>query len=69
MYSCSTPYMFDIILLQDYLPATAETVFIVSMAGLCCFGSSYVTSAFPFTADQFIGASGEQFSVAVYWIM
>ena len=38
--------------------------------GLCCIGfSCYAASAFPFAADQLIGASGEQLSFAVYWMM
>ena len=59
-----------LILLQDYLPATAETICVLFTAGLCCIGAScYVANAFPFAADQLIGASGEQLSFAVYWIM
>ena len=59
-----------LILLQDYLPTTAETICVLCTAGLCCIGAScYVANAFPFAADQLIGASGEQLSFAVYWIM
>ena len=59
-----------LILLQDYLPTTAETVCVLCTAGLCCTGTScYVACVFPFVADQLIGASGEQLSFVVYWIM
>ena len=59
-----------LILLQDYLPTTAETICVLFTAGLCCIEAScYVANAFPFAADQLIGASGEQLSFAVYWIM
>ena len=57
------------ILFKDYLPPTAEAVFVMCTAGLICIGSScYLACAFPFTADQMIGASGEQLSFAVYWM-
>ena len=59
-----------LILLQDYLPATAQTICMLCTTGLCCIGAScYMANAFPFVADQLIGASGEQLSFAVYWIM
>ena len=59
-----------LILLQDNLPTVAETASVLCTAGLCCIGTScYVPSLFPFTADQLIGASGEQLSFATYWIM
>ena len=59
-----------LILLQDYLPTTAQTIFVLCTTGLCCVGAScYMANAFPFTADQLIGASGEQLSFAVYWMM
>ena len=57
-------------LLQDYLPTTAERICVLCTGGLCCIGTScYVACIFPFAADQLIGASGEQLSFAVYWIM
>ena len=59
-----------LILLQDFLPAIVETICVLYATGLCCTGAScYVANAFPFLADQLIGASGEQLSFAVYWIM
>ena len=59
-----------LILLQDYLPTTAQTICMLCTTGLCCIGAScYMANAFPFVADQLIGASGEQLSFAVYWIM
>ena len=55
-------------LLKCYLPTTAKAVFVICMVGLTSTGSScYMASAFPFVADQMIGASGEQLSFAVYW--
>ena len=63
---------FNILLmfLQDYLPTTAETVILLCTAGICCIGGScYVACIFPFVADQLIGASGEQLSFAVYWLL
>ena len=58
-----------LILLQDHLPATAETICVMCTTGLCCIGAScYTANAFPFAADQLIGASGEQLSFAVYWL-
>ena len=56
-----------LILLQDYLPTTAQTICVLCMTGLYCIGAScYMANAFPFIADQLIGASGEQLSFAVY---
>ena len=56
--------------LQGYLPSTVQTVFVVLGEVLCCTGAScYLVCVFPFTADQLIGASGEQLSFAMYWIM
>ena len=56
--------------LQDYLSTTAETICVLCTTGLCCIGTScYVACGFPFLADQLIGASGEQLSFAVYWMM
>ena len=56
--------------LQNYLPTAAETIFVLCTAELCCIGTScYAVGAFPFAADQLIGASGEQLSFAVYWMM
>ena len=58
------------VLLQGYLPTTSETIFILCTTVMCCIGTScYVAGVFPFAADQLIGASGEQLSFAVYWIM
>ena len=54
---------------QHYLPTAAETVFVMCTAGLTCIGAScYVACVFPFSADQLIGASGEQLSFAIYWL-
>ena len=59
-----------LILLQDYLPATAETICVLCTTGLYCIGAScYMANIFPFAADQLIGASGEQLSFTVYWLM
>ena len=59
-----------LLFLQDYLSTTAETICVLCTTGLCCIGTScYVACVFPFAADQLIGASGEQLSFAVYWIM
>ena len=59
-----------LILLQGCLPTTVETVFVMCSTGLSCIGASYYWACvFPFTADQLIGASGEQLSFAIYWIM
>ena len=58
------------VLLQDYLPKISETIFILCTTVLSCIGTScYAACAFPFAADQLIGAYGEQLSFAVYWIM
>ena len=54
----------------NYLPTIAETICVLCTMGLCCIGAScYMANAFPFAADQLIGASGEQLSFAVYWLM
>ena len=59
-----------LILLQDYLPTTAQTIFVLCTTELCCIGAScYMANVFPFAADQLVGASGEQLSFAVYWLM
>ena len=59
-----------LILLQNYLPSVAKAMWVLCTTGLCCMGTScYLANAFPFVADQLIGASGEQLSFAVYWIM
>ena len=66
----SSPINILLLLLQDYLPTTAQTVFVVCTAGLCWSGSScYVACLFPLAADQLIGGFGEQLSFAVYWMM
>ena len=60
----------SLIVLKVYLPEKAETICVLCTTGLCCIGTScYVACVFPFAADQLIGASGEQLSFAVYWIM
>ena len=58
--------------LRDYSSSTTFTVetLMLLMEGLCCIGEScYVACALPFIGDQLIGASGEQLSFAIYWIM
>ena len=40
------------------------------LLGLHCIGGScYVACSFPFIGNQLIGASGEQFSFAMHWLM
>ena len=59
-----------LLFLQDNLPTTAETICVLCTAGLYYIGTScYAAGVFPFAADQVIGASGEQLSFAVYWMM
>ena len=51
------------VFLQDYLPTTAEIIYVLCATVLCCIGTScYVACVFPFAADQLIVASGEQLS-------
>ena len=58
------------LLLQKHLPNGVETILVICMTGLCCIGASCkVVCIFPFLADQLIGASAEQLSFAIYWIM
>ena len=57
---------------QHYLEltTTTKTAFSLINEGLCCVGGScYIACIFPFTGDQLIGASGEQLSFAMYWMM
>ena len=59
------------LIVQDYLELTTtiKTAFSLINEGLCCVGGScYSACILPFTADQLIGASGEQLSFAIYWI-
>ena len=59
-----------LLFLQNHLPTATETICVLCSVGLSCIGAScYVACAFPFVADQLIGASGEQLSFAVYWMM
>ena len=59
-----------LLILQMYLPSPAETVFAYFTEALCCIGGScYIACVIPFTADQLIGAFGEQLSFTVYWMM
>ena len=59
-----------LLFLHDYIPTMEETVIAMFSEGLCCIAAScYVACILPFTADQLIGASGEQLSFALYWIM
>ena len=59
-----------LIFLQGYLPSTVKVAFVVLGDGLCYTGGScYIACVLPFTADQLIGASGEQFSFGMYWVM
>ena len=56
--------------LQDYLETTPAITLALLVQGLCCVGGScYYACALPFIGDQLIGASGEQLSFAIYWIM
>ena len=59
-----------LVLVQDYLNLTTVTAFVLLIEGLCCIGiSCYSACLLPFTGDQLIGASGEQLSFAMYWMM
>ena len=65
-------FLFNIVLLllQDNIPTMAGKVIVILTAGLCCIAAScHMACILPFTADQLIGASGEQLSFASYWIM
>ena len=56
-------------LLQNYLSSTTVATLML-IEGLCCTGGScYTASTLPFIRDQLIGASGEQLSFAMYWMM
>ena len=56
--------------LQDYFTTTTAITLALLVQGLCCVGGScYFACALPFIGDQLIGASGEQLSFAIYWIM
>ena len=55
-------------LLQRYHASPAVITSLTE--GMCCIGGScYASCVFSFTADQLIGASGEQLSFAVYWML
>ena len=57
-----------IILLKGY--PTVATITKSVMLGLRCVGGScYIACSLPFIGDQLIGASGEQLSFALYWMM
>ena len=60
----------SLLLVQSYLTTTTKTTFSLINEGLCCVGAScYIACILPFTGDQLIGASGEQLSFAMYWMM
>ena len=56
-------------LLHDYLTSPTDTTFVLLIEGLCWGQLLYVACILPLIGDQLIGASGDQLSFAMYWIM
>ena len=55
---------------KGYISFTKATAFALLIKGLRCVGGScYVACVLRFIGDQMIGASGEQLSFAMYWLM